>query len=238
MPEFKLIAFDADDTLWHNEVLYLNNISRLQEILSPYARPDQVAEMLDAVERSNLSTLGYGIKSFTLSMLETALKISAGRVRSAELEAILEIPRQMLATTVELFEHTRSVIDTLAQDYRLMIITKGDLFEQELKIERTGLHEQIPHIEVVAEKNPASYTRILSLLGIPPEQFLMVGNSLRSDIEPVLSLGGYAVYIPYSLTWAHENETQAAINSNRCFELEHLGLLPDLLAGLRDHRPA
>jgi putative hydrolase of the HAD superfamily len=165
-------------------------------------------------------------------MLETAVEISGGRIHGADLERVIALGRSMLTTPVELFPHTRSVLETLSQDWNLMLITKGDQFEQKLKIDRTELAGYFSRIEIVGEKTPASYRLLFERYHIHPPGFLMVGNSLRSDILPVLELGGQAVYIPYANTWAHENQAGSSSLAHGYHELEDLGQLPALINSL------
>jgi putative hydrolase of the HAD superfamily len=225
-----VIALDADDTLWENEIHYIKAKAEFVRLLGEYhQREEWIEQRLDEIENDNVSIYGYGIKSFTLSMLETAIEISGGRIHGADLERVIALGRGMLTTPVELFPHTRVVLETLSPHWDLMLITKGDQFEQKLKIDRTGLAGYFRQVEIVGEKTPASYHILLERHRIDPQRFLMVGNSLRSDILPVLALGGQAVYIPYANTWAHENDTGSAGRQHGYYELENLGQLPDLI---------
>lgn len=228
----EIIAFDADDTLWHNETLYHDAQERFVELLSPYQDTDVIAQSLYDTEMRNLAHFGYGIKSFALSMIETAIELTGGRISGREIARIVEQAKEMLRAEVHLLEHVQETIATLAESYELMIITKGDLLDQQAKVARSGLAGYFKHVEVVDQKSPEIYQQILSRHQIPPKQFLMVGNSLRSDIQPVLALGAYAVYIPYPLTWAHEQEIDKEIESPYCFELENIALLPELISDL------
>ena len=221
-----LIAFDADDTLWHNERLYADIQAEYGRLLAPYQPPAAVADLLNTVELRNLPYFGYGIKSFTLSMLEAAIEISGGQVPAAVLGQVLSLGKRMLAAPLQLLEHAETVVAELARTHTLMIITKGDLLDQETKVERSGLAGYFRQVEVVSDKTPASYAAILAKHRISPDRFLMVGNSLRSDILPVVAVGGWAVYIPYHITWAHEAAVPSAAEQSRFVELEHLGLLP------------
>ena len=202
---FDLIAFDADDTLWHNETLYAMTQARFRHLLAPYATGELTDRVLHDTEMRNLGHFGYGIKGFTLSMIETAIELTEGRIAAAHIREIIAYAREMLGSPTELLDGVRPVIAQLATRYPLMIITKGDLFDQESKVARSGLGDHFQQIEVVSDKHLAAYQRILMRHGIAPERFLMVGNSLRSDILPVIALGGYAIHIPYALTWVHEH---------------------------------
>jgi putative hydrolase of the HAD superfamily len=221
-----IIAFDADDTLWHSERLYAEIQAKFGQLLAPYNQAEEIAAVLHATEMRNLPCFGYGIKSFTLSMVEAAIELSAGRISAGELGEVLDLGKRMLAAPVELLEHAETTVARLAQAHTLMLITKGDLLDQESKIARSGLARYFKYIEVVTDKTIAGYEAILSKYQVPAARFLMVGNSLRSDILPVVALGGAAVYIPYHITWAHEVVSPSSTEQGRYFELEHLGLLP------------
>lgn len=229
MSRFEVIAFDADDTLWHNERLYVSAQARFKELLAHYHSPEWIDERLFQAEMRNLPHFGYGIKAFALSMIETAVDLTEGRISGHDIQAIIDAAKEMLAAEVELLEHVAETIARLADTYALMLITKGDLRDQETKIARSGLGPHFRHVEIVSDKSPESYSRLLKRHAIAPERFLMVGNSLRSDILPVLALGASAVYVPYRLTWAHEVAEPPSAEQPGYYELEHLGLLPGLL---------
>jgi putative hydrolase of the HAD superfamily len=228
----EVIAFDADDTLWENESLYHWAKDELARILSPYQDPGWVNRKLDETEVSNLQVYGYGIKSFALSMIETAFEAVDSKIEAHTISAILEIAKKMLSAEVDLLDHTEQALLQLSSDYNLLLVTKGDLFEQQRKIARSGIEHCFELIEVVAEKTPARYLDILKKHHIEVERFLMVGNSLRSDILPVVAIGGRAVYIPNENTWFHEVPEQEEIEGAQFDELEHLGQLPDYMAAL------
>jgi putative hydrolase of the HAD superfamily len=198
------VAFDADDTLWANEDLFVAAQTRYTALLAPY-RHDWDAQELHATEQRNLAYFGYGIKGFTLSMIETAIQISAGAVTGHEIAQIIDLAREMVHAPLILLPQVATLIPQLAQSYRLMLITKGDLFDQEAKIARSGLADYFRHIEVVSEKNSSTYANILRRHDINPSEFVMIGNSLRSDILPVVALGAHAIHVPYHLTWQHEH---------------------------------
>jgi putative hydrolase of the HAD superfamily len=223
------IAFDADDTLWHNEPLYIEVQNRFKELLAGYHEPEWVDQKLFDTEMRNLAHFGYGIKGFTLSMIETAIELTEGRIRGNEIQKIIEFAREMVNTKLPLLEHVEETLALLSSSHDLMIVTKGDLLDQEAKLARSGLQKYIRHIEVVSDKTRASYASILSRHGINPGCFLMVGNSLKSDILPVLELGGLTVYIPYALTWTHENSIDRQLPQQGFYQLEHIGLLPELI---------
>jgi len=224
------IAFDADDTLWHNETIYSLTQDKLKRLLSKYRDIDTLEDDLYAVEGRNLQYFGYGIKSFTLSMIETAIELTDGQVQGRDIEKIITFAREMLETPTQLLEHVEEIIAALSKTHKLMIITKGDLFDQETKIAQSGLADYFTYIEIVSEKSPDTYKTLLNKHNINPSRFLMAGNSLRSDVLPVVEIGGQAVHIPYHITWQHEtadSEAQADY-----FELEHIGLLPALIEKL------
>jgi putative hydrolase of the HAD superfamily len=198
------VAFDADDTLWANEDYFISAQAQYQAILAPY-RAEWDAQELYETEQRNLAYFGYGIKGFVLSMIETAIQVTDGAISSLEISQIIDIGRAMVHAPLELLPHVNQVIPALAPHVRLMIITKGDLFDQESKIARSGLAEYFRHIEVVSDKTPTAYERILRRYDIHPREFVMIGNSLRSDILPVVHIGGYAIHVPYHLTWQHEH---------------------------------
>ncbi|MFC2029640.1 HAD family hydrolase [Chloroflexota bacterium] len=226
------IGFDADDTLWHNETLYLTAQQKFQEILSPFCEPDQILQELYKTEMQNLHRYGYGIKSFTLSMIETAIKLSKSSVPATEIDEILGVGWEMLSAPVQLLEGVTDVLAALSPAYELVLITKGDLFDQELKVARSGLESYFAHVEVVRDKTPEIYRSVLARHQIAPERFLMVGNSLRSDVMPLVTLGARAVHIPYDVTWEHEEVESGPDPSARYVQLEQIGLLPDYVRDL------
>ena len=228
-----VIGFDADDTLWHNELFYLQGLKHLGRLLSVYMDPDLSEEMLNKIDVDNIEYWGYGIKSFTLSMIETAIALTEGQVKGGEILSIIDYAKQGMKAALKFFEHVESSLEKLSGTYDLMLITKGDQFEQEKKIKRSGLSGYFRYIEIVAEKSRETYQAILTKYGIDPAGFLMVGNSLRSDILPIIEIGGRAVYIPYSQTWSHENLTGSGFDKTLYFELEHIGQLPELVSNLR-----
>ena len=232
MSRFAVIAFDADDTLWHTERLYVNAQAKFKELLAHYHSPEWIQERLDQAETRNLPHFGYGIKAFALSMIETAVELTEGHISGRDIQAIIDTAKEMLSAEVELLEHAAETVTRLADIYALMLITKGDLRDQEMKITRSGLGPHFRYVEIVSDKSPESYAVLLKRHAITPERFLMVGNSLRSDILPVLALGARAVYIPYRLTWTHEVADPPPNGQPGYYQLEHLGMLPDLLERL------
>jgi putative hydrolase of the HAD superfamily len=201
------IGFDGDDTLWHSETEFEVTQAMFCDLLAPYVPHPEVdlEARLVATEGANLELFGYGVKAFTLSMIETALDVSEGQVPGSVIQTLLNRGKEMLAHPVDLLDGVAEVIDALIGRYRLVLITKGDLLHQESKVASSGLADRFDHVEIVAEKDPATYARILDRHGIDPAGFLMVGNSVRSDVLPVLAIGGQAVHVPYHVTWAHEH---------------------------------
>lgn len=229
-----MVAFDGDDTLWHNESIFSVTQGRFRELLGPYVDGADVDSLLFATETRNLAIFGYGVKSFTLSMIETAIELSDGRITAAEVQAILDAGKAMLDHPVELLFGVADAVEEISATHPVMLITKGDLFDQESKLARSGLGERFAAIEVVSEKDPAAYRRILDRQGIEPEHFVMVGNSMRSDIAPVLELGAWAVHVPYYVTWAHEavHDEAALRGHDRCRHLDSLDGLATLVASI------
>jgi putative hydrolase of the HAD superfamily len=228
----ELIAFDADDTLWQNEDLYASAQEKFAGLLAPYGDAQTIADRLSQTETRNLEHYGYGIKAFTLSMLETALQVSEGRIPGRDLQVIMSLGREMLTADVQLLDHAAPTVAALSASHVLMMITKGDLRDQESKVARSGLGRYFKYIEVVSDKTPGSYAAILAKYRVTASRFLMVGNSLRSDVLPVVALGGLAVHIPYHITWEHENVSSGPAEQGAYFELEHIGLLPALVESL------
>lgn len=199
-----VVAFDGDDTLWHSESHFVVTQERVAQLLSPYADAGTLARELEATERRNLAVYGYGVKGFTLALIETAITVSDGQVSSDQIGTLLDWGREMLSHPVELLDGVEETLRTLAADHRLVLVTKGDLFHQESKVAESGLGDLFEHVAVVAEKDAATYARVARQVGTDPTRLLMVGNSVRSDVLPVLELGGHAVHIPYHVTWALE----------------------------------
>lgn len=226
------IAFDADDTLWDNETHYLQAGVRLKHLLSGYQDPERVEQDLGETDVRNVHRYGYGIKSYTLSMVEVAIRVTDGQIAGRDIQKILELGQGMLSGDVLLFEHAEETLAHLAGGHNLMLVTKGDLVEQGNKLDRSGLAGYFCHVEIVREKTAAIYRLLLDRHGISPEQFIMVGNSLKSDILPVVEIGGRAVYIPYQHTWAYERTAGDRKPGQAYYELEHLGQLPGLVDAL------
>ena len=223
MREFDVIGFDADDTLWESEDGFRSNELRFEELLAPFAPTGiDVKAALTATERKNLSTFGYGVKSFAISMVEAAITISGGQVPTSVISELLDMARSQLEESVHLLPHVPEVLAAVGAAYRIVLITKGDLVHQTHKIETSGLAHHFEELEIVLEKDSDTYARLLKRLRIEPDRFLMVGNSVRSDILPVMALGGHAVHVPYHLLWELEH-----VEHNELFvELASLAELP------------
>lgn len=203
----EVVALDADDTLWHSEVFFERTQRRFTELVRRYVDHDvDVDRALFEVEHRNLGRYGYGIKGFTLSMLEAAIEVTGGAIGTVEIEQLLAAGRTMLDHPVDLIDGVDDVMTELAErGYRLVVVTKGDLHHQQHKIFASGLTDRFERIEIVSEKDPDTYRKVAASMGVAPPSFCMVGNSVRSDVLPVLEMGGHAVHVPYHVTWAHEH---------------------------------
>jgi putative hydrolase of the HAD superfamily len=228
----EVIGFDADDTLWHNETLYHQAKEELGQILAGFCTPEDTKDRLDQTEVNNIQYYGYGIKSFTLSMIESATHVTGGKVTTTEIDKIITIAKRMLTAPVDLVDGAEATLETLSRQYPLMLITKGDQFEQERKIHISGIAHFFRYREIVGEKSTETYQQVLGKYNLDPTHFLMVGNSLRSDILPVLEIGGQAVYIPNETTWFHEHADEAEVNEFEFGELEQMSQLPQYLSTL------
>jgi putative hydrolase of the HAD superfamily len=225
------IGFDADDTLWQNEQFFRLTEERFQALLKDYADPGVLAAGLLESEKRNLAHYGFGIKGFTLSMIETAVELTEGRVPASIIREILDAGREMLAHPVETLPHVAETLQQLSVGYRIVLITKGDLFDQERKLAQSRLGEHFDAVEIVSDKNSATYERIFARHGDGAERAMMVGNSLKSDVVPALQAGSWGVFVPHPLTWAYEH-VEAPANEPRFREIGNLGELPGLLAEL------
>lgn len=226
MTPYDVIGFDADDTLWQSEDGFRGNELRFVELIQPFTpRGIDVAAALTATERKNLSTFGYGVKSFAVSMVEAAITISQGTVTTDVIMQLVNMARDQLEETVQLLPHVPEVLAKVGAEYKLVLITKGDLVHQTHKITTSGLAHHFDHLEIVLEKDVETYAGLLKRFGVQPDRFLMVGNSVRSDILPVMALGGHAVHVPYHLLWELEH-----VEHDELFtELSSLADLPEVL---------
>ena len=221
------IGFDADDTLWHNEQFFSMTQKHFAELLAPHTDASTLMARLDAAERRNLPHYGFGIKGFTLSMIETAIEVTDGKVPASVISAILDAGRDMLSHPVELLPGVSEVLVLLRSDYKLILITKGDLLDQERKLEQSGLRDHFDAIEIVSDKTPPVYHRIFAQHGTGADQGLMTGNSMASDVIPMIAAGGFGVHVPHALTWQYE--VAPPPESDRFFVLDALTELPGLL---------
>jgi putative hydrolase of the HAD superfamily len=228
-PTLSAIGFDADDTLWQNEQFYRLTERRLTELLAAHAEAGDVSLRLLEAEKRNLAFYGFGIKGFTLSMIETAIEVTDGRVPAAVIQEILASGRELLRHPVETLPHVRETLAQLAGNYRIILITKGDLFDQERKLAQSGLGELFDGVEIVSDKNADTYRRVFSRHGDGPERSMMIGNSLKSDVLPAIEAGAWGVFVPHELTWAAEHAAEPEGDS-RFRKIERLGQLNALIA--------
>jgi putative hydrolase of the HAD superfamily len=207
----RVVGFDGDDTLWHSETRFAVTQEEFRDLLRRHVPEADAGTRLADMEMKNLSIYGYGVKSFTLSMIETAIELTEARIPASDLEVILGWGKRMLTGPTELLDGVEETLRGLSGRYDLLLITKGDLFDQESKLARSGLGELFLGVEILTEKNADSYRGVFQRRGIKPEEFVMVGNSLRSDVVPVVQLGGYAIHIPYEVTWQLEHVDEEAL---------------------------
>ena len=228
----RIIGFDADDTLWHNESIFDRAQQRYRALLAKYHPAAEVDRILFQTEVRNMPLYGYGVKGFMLSTVETAIELTKGTISAQEIREIVALGQEMLAHPVELLPGVAEIVPALARDYRLLLITKGDLHHQERKIAASGLAPHFQAIEILSEKDGPAYARVLRRHGVAIEEFVMVGNSVKSDIVPVLELGGAGVHVPYHITWQHELGVEVPPNQARFRKVDRLTELPPLLPGL------
>jgi putative hydrolase of the HAD superfamily len=226
------IGFDADDTLWHNETFFRLTHQRFAQLLSD-SDPDHLTERLEAAERRNLGHYGFGIKGFMLSMIETAIEVTQGRVEASVIAEILAAGREMLRHPVDLLPHARETVTALAADHRVVLITKGDLLDQERKLAQSGLGDLFHGVEIVSDKTAAMYQAAFARHGAGPQNAAMVGNSLKSDVLPALAVGAWGIHVPHDLTWSYE-QAEPPIDAPRFRAISDLGALPNLIAELKN----
>ena len=219
---YKVVAFDADDTLWVNEPLYHESQDTLEAILTDYLECRDLRRTLYKREIENLKIFGYGVKGFTLSMIETAIELTNGKVDGRDIQRIIDLGKGMLQSPVTLLEGVEEALRALRGNTRLIIITKGDLFDQESKVARSGLAEYFDECEIVSKKDSETYARLMRKHEVDPDDFLMIGNSPKSDILPVCELGGTAIWIPAQVTWAHETVDDAEMENSNCQRLSSM----------------
>lgn len=214
MEELKVIAFDADDTLWINETFFREAEVELAKILSEYGSEKEVVDFLFKTETSNIPLFGYGIKGFTLSMIQSAIEFSQYKISAKQIESILHLSKEMVHKPVELLDGVEEVLKKLqAKGYKMVIATKGDLLDQQRKLKKSNLESYFHHIEVMSDKQEEDYSKLIRHLDINADEFLMIGNSLKSDVIPVLNLGGMAFHVPFHTTWQHEVVDSEIVNS-------------------------
>jgi putative hydrolase of the HAD superfamily len=228
----RVLAFDGDDTLGHNESRFNLTQAALRDLVRRHAPEADVDGHLFDLEMRNLALYGYGVKAFTLSMLETAIQLTEGRIPAADLEVILGWGKRMLGEPTELLDGVRESLLDVSRRYSLLLITKGDLFDQESKLARSGLAEMFSGVEILSDKTVDTYRSVLNRRGIKPDEFAMVGNSLRSDIVPVVALGALAVHIPYHVTWHHEHVPEESLPREGWHRLDTIAELSGLLGSM------
>jgi putative hydrolase of the HAD superfamily len=224
-----IVGFDADDTLWHNERFFQDTQARFTALLADHAEPDHLAERLLAAEKRNIGRYGYGIKGFVLSMIETAIEVTDRNVPAEVIERLLDAGREMLAHPIELLPHAREAVESVAASHRVVLITKGDLLDQERKLAQSGLGDLFDGVEIVSEKTPARYAEIFARHGDGPGHGMMVGNSMRSDVVPMIEAGGWGVHVPHDLAWDLEH-AETPVSAPRYRALDDLGGLAWLIA--------
>lgn len=227
----KVIAFDADDTLWVNEPYFQETEHKFCSLLEDYLPHHTISQELFKTEMQNLALYGYGVKGFMLSMIETALRISDHTVPQRIIDQIIGFGKALLGRPIELLDGMEPALHQLKKKYRLVVATKGDLLDQERKLKRSGLEHYFHHIEIMSDKQEADYRKLIRHLDIDPSEFLMIGNSLKSDCLPVLAIGGHAIHIPYHTTWAHEKMEQVIEHAKFREAVTIQAILPELLAG-------
>jgi putative hydrolase of the HAD superfamily len=228
MKDIKVIAFDADDTLWVNEPYFREMENRFCSLLEDFLPHHTVAKELFRTEMDNLELYGYGVKSFMLSMVETIARVTDNKADMQLVNKAVGLGRELLNKPVEVFDGVEEILQSLNGDYRLVMATKGDLLDQERKLIKSGLAKHFHHIEIMSDKKISDYEKLLKHLDCPPEHFLMIGNSIKSDILPVLKLGGYAAHVPYHTTWEYE-KVDVKIDDPKFFEAENISSVIDFL---------
>lgn len=227
--QIKVIGFDADDTLWENEPYYRETEDKFCELLKEYLPKDKINQELFETEIKNLELYGYGIKAFTLSLVETAIRISDAKVPASTIKTIIELGKEQLNKPNHLLDGVSDVLEALKGKYKLIVATKGDLLDQEKKLKKSNLLKYFHHIEIMSDKQMDNYKDLIKHLDIEPHELMMVGNSLKSDIVPILELGGYGVYIPFHVTWQHEYHDEEEVNNERFYKINSIKELPNLL---------
>lgn len=226
---YKVIAFDADDTLWVNEPYYRETERAFYKLLSEFIEEDAIEKEFFETEMRNLSLYGYGAKGLTLSMLETAVRVSNAKVSADTIDAIIKLGRALINKPVVLLDGVVQVLSTLRNlGTPMIVVTKGDLLDQQRKLKNSGLEQYFHHVEIVSDKKENDYLKLIQKLNIPAEDFLMIGNSRKSDVIPVVNIGGYAIFVPYHTSWQHEEADK--IESNHCMEVKDIHEVLNLLS--------
>jgi putative hydrolase of the HAD superfamily len=236
MTALTLIAFDADDTLWHNETHFRMTQGRIEALLADFTDPTHLHDQLMAAERRNMGRYGFGVKGFMLSMIETAIEVTQGRVEARVIAEILSAGRDLLDQPIEVLPHAEATLRAMAMDHQVIIITKGDLLDQERKVAQSGLAEILHGVEIVSDKTPAAYLSIFTRYGHRPSACMMVGNSMKSDVLPAIAVGAHGVHVPQELTWAFEiapPPKSTPQNAERFHTIAGLNELQGLVAGLK-----
>ncbi|SON56382.1 dUMP phosphatase [Hartmannibacter diazotrophicus] len=221
------IGFDADDTLWQNEHFFKMTEARFAELLADHADMETITARLLETERRNLSYFGFGIKGFVLSMIDTAIEVTSGRVDAATIAEIMNYGRALIDHPVETLPHARETLEALSETHRLVLVTKGDLFDQERKLAQSGLGDFFDAVEIVSDKTMATYERVFARHGDGPDRAVMIGNSLKSDVLPAIAAGAHGIFVPHPLSWALEH-AEPPQNEPLYHEIEHLGELVPL----------
>lgn len=226
----KVIAFDADDTLWVNEPYFQETEKKFCNLLEDYLPHHTISQELFKTEMNNLALYGYGVKGFILSMVETALKVSDKTLNLAIIEKAIQYGKELLDKPIEMLEGVEDVLKSLSGKYKLVVATKGDLLDQERKLKKSGIEHYFHHTEIMSDKKQSDYQKLIKHLDIQPKEFMMIGNSIKSDVLPVLEIGGHAVHVPYHTTWAHEH-AEANVDHTNFKQVHHINdILPFLLS--------
>ena len=231
--KIKVIAFDADDTLWVNEPYFQNTEQKFCALMEEFLPQHTVSRELLKIEIANLALYGYGIKGYILSMIEAAIEVSDGTISTGAIDKIIGFGKELLNEPIELLENVEEVLEALKGKYRLVVATKGDLLDQERKLKKSGLSHYFHHIEIMSDKGEKDYLKLLRHLDIRPAEFMMIGNSLKSDIIPVINIGGHGVHVPYHTTWAHEH-VETKLEHENFRHAEHLKEVLAMLSGYPD----
>ncbi len=227
--EVEVVGFDADDTLWVDVSHFVETEKEFRSLLRDYMPEEEIAEALFKTHVGNIGVYGYGVKGHALSMIETACSISGGRVPATVIEKIIELGKELHSKPVRLLDGVENVIADLMERYTLILATKGDLVDQERKLKESGLSDYFHHIEIMSDKKESNYAHLFKRIGLGANRFSMIGNSIKSDIRPVLNLGGYGIHMPFHTTWQHERVDNENIESERFFKVDRPGEILELL---------